>query len=263
MMNTILVISVTVVLMLVGLYSSAYLIQKKMIFAGFKTNPELYQRLQSSLVTLPNYHPQLQGWKTAGAALNSEKIIVYFGGNAEDVATTSPLLRALPVAASFHFNYRGYGHSQSSPSETGVYQDALAIFDHVKTLYPQAEITIMGRSLGSAVAGYLASKRQAHSLILVTPLKSTEQIGRDMFKGIRLPDSLFFFRFQLVEYAENINVPALVVFAEHDEIIPAQHSQETFNNLAGPKQKVLLEGAGHNNLYDRADLISELNAFLN
>lgn len=55
------------------------------------------------------------------------------------------------------FDYRGYGKSTGSPSENGLYTDALAVYEYVRkrTDLNQEKIFLFGRSLGGAVALHL------------------------------------------------------------------------------------------------------------
>ena len=56
--------------------------------------------------------------------------------------------------------YRGYGRSEGSPSEEGIYMDAQAALDFLLTREDLAtdKIILFGRSLGGAVAVDLATR---------------------------------------------------------------------------------------------------------
>ena len=86
------------------------------------------------------------------------RALLYFGGNAEDVAgNIESFAEAFSDRSLYLVNYRGYGGSSGRPSEAGLVADALAVFDHVRTQHP--DIAVMGRSLGSGVAVQLAAER--------------------------------------------------------------------------------------------------------
>jgi len=44
-----------------------------------------------------------------------------------------------------------------------------------------SDISVIGRSLGSRVATYLASKRDIDRVVLVTPFDSLESVAKDAF----------------------------------------------------------------------------------
>ena len=109
------------------------------------------------------------------------RALVYFGGNAEDVAGNLPAFAsAFPAHSLYLVNYRGYGGSTGSPSEAGLLADATAIYDHLSGRHP--EISVIGRSLGSGVAVHLASVRDVHRLVLVTPFDSLVNVAREHFR---------------------------------------------------------------------------------
>jgi pimeloyl-ACP methyl ester carboxylesterase len=60
----------------------------------------------------------------------------------------------------FAVHYRGYGASEGEPSEQGLQLDAEAVFEYVSNMKEVDSdlIILFGRSLGGAVAIYLASK---------------------------------------------------------------------------------------------------------
>jgi pimeloyl-ACP methyl ester carboxylesterase len=82
--------------------------------------------------------------------------VIYFGGNAEDVSINMPgFAAAFPDHAIYLLHYRGYGGSSGRPSEKALFLDALSLFDIVRATHPT--IDIIGRSLGSGIAVYVAS----------------------------------------------------------------------------------------------------------
>ena len=98
--------------------------------------------------------------------------VIYFGGNAELVAgTASELAAALPEKTIYLVNYRGYSGSDGTPTETHLFNDAEKIFDSVATINgtQHQSISVIGRSLGSGIASYLASRKPVARLVLITP----------------------------------------------------------------------------------------------
>src|SRR5258705_4730595 len=103
-------------------------------------------------------------------------LVLYFGGNAEDVSWMLGVARVVPKASWLLVDYRGYGASEGSPSEEALAADALLWYDKFA---PQAKkIYVFGRSLGSGVAVRLAADRKVDAAILVTPFDSMVAVGR-------------------------------------------------------------------------------------
>jgi len=187
--------------------------------------------------------------------------IIYFGGNAEDVAGNIPDFRNIfPRYDVYLANYRGYGGSTGSPSEAGLYKDALAIFDEIRPRY--TSISVIGRSLGSGVATYLATERNIDRLILVTPFDSIENVARKALPI--LPVSLLLKdKFDSAGRVADIDGPVLIVIAENDEVISRQHSDALAR--AFPESQVTVEvipDTGHNTIGMSPRYASVLSMFL-
>ena len=150
----------------------------------------------------------------------------------------------------FLFDYRGYGQSNGSPSEEGLYQDALAAYDYLTTTRRviSKRMILFGRSLGAAVAGYLASQRPAAGLILESAFPSVESMAKVHYFG--LPAHwLLSSRYDLLEPLNSVSVPVLVIHGDQDEIVPIELGKQVFDAARQPKSFYLVEGADHNNLY--------------
>ncbi|MBC3973994.1 alpha/beta hydrolase, partial [Xanthomonas translucens] len=121
--------------------------------------------------TLPRSRAlRLRGWQLNPGR---DKVLLYFGGNAEDLRQArAQLAPLLPGYSVYLLAYRGYGASDGTPNEAALIGDALALYDHVRAAQPQAEIAVLGRSLGSGVASQLAARRPQARRVGVTPLES-------------------------------------------------------------------------------------------
>jgi pimeloyl-ACP methyl ester carboxylesterase len=173
------------------------------------------------------------------------RALVYFGGNADDVAGhIETFVAAFPEHSLYLVNYRGYGGSSGRPSETGLVKDAIAVFDHVKLHH--TDVSVMGRSLGSGVAVQLAAVRPVSRLVLVTPFDSLVNVAKEYFRwlpvGWLLKD-----RYESASRAREVKAPVLIVIAGEDEIIPERRSRALTAAFA-PVQVVVVPGVGHNTL---------------
>ncbi len=176
-----------------------------------------------------------------------QRALMYFGGNAEWVAGNAPgFLHSLPDQTVYLVNYRGYAGSTGTPSEPALYQDALSIYDQIRDRH--RGISAAGRSLGSAVATYLASQRPLERLILVTPFDSILHIAQDHYwfypVSLLLKDT-----FDSMARVAAIEADTLVVLAQGDEIISAKYSQRLIEAFPPSQLTVVtIDGAGHNSL---------------
>jgi pimeloyl-ACP methyl ester carboxylesterase len=174
-----------------------------------------------------------------------KKAIIYFGGNAESVDYNAyDFSRIFQQHTVYLVKYRGYGGSTGRPEEKAIYSDALHIFDKIKSKY--AAVSIIGRSLGSGVATLLASKRNIDKLILITPFDSIENVAQKLY--LIYPMSLLLKdKYDSVGRISSITAKTLVIAAEKDQIIDAEHTKRLVN--AFPALQItyeVLENTDHN-----------------
>lgn len=181
-------------------------------------------------------------------AKSGSPLVLYFGGNAEEV---SWMIEAVgveaPNASWLLIDYRGYGQSEGSPSEKALVADALALYDHAAKLpgVDSKRIYAFGRSLGSGPAVALAAERGLAGLVLVTPFDSLVAVAKRYYWYLPV-DWMLKHRFDSIKLAPRLRTPLLCLIAERDEVIPAVHAERLFEAWGGPKRKLLLPGANHN-----------------
>lgn len=251
----------TVVLLavLLGLYLGACLL----LFLG-----------QRSLIYLPPPgRPAVgEGWtrlRSPGGAelavtvrrVPGSKALLYFGGNAEDVSFNLPAFAtAFPEHSLFLLHFRGYAGAPGAPSEAALHADAAALFDRVRV--DHAEVSVVGRSLGSGVAVRLAAERPVTRLVLVTPYDSLVDLGAEQFPFLPVR-WLMRDKFESWRHAPRVSAPTVFVVAEHDEIIPKASSEQLFARfLPGVARWILVPGVGHNSISESRDYLTALRSGL-
>jgi pimeloyl-ACP methyl ester carboxylesterase len=189
------------------------------------------------------------------------RALLYFGGNAEDVGgNIAEFSAAFPEHSLYLVNYRGYGGSSGRPSEAALFADALAVYDRVRAQHP--DVAVMGRSLGSGVAVFVASERPVDRLVLVTAFDSLVNVARAHLRwlpiGLLMRD-----RYESASRAGRVTAPVLVVIAGEDEIIPRARSDALVTAFApGQVQVVVVPGVGHNTLDLLPQYLESIRAFL-
>jgi len=200
----------------------------------------------------------LQVWQLNPGA---ERGIIYFGGNAEDVADNTPLFADLfPGQTVYLVNYRGYGGSSGSPSEAGLFADAEAVYDAVRPRH--AGVHVIGRSLGSGVAVYLASVRDVDKLVLVTPYDSIASIAQHSMPifpvALLIKD-----RYDSRRLAPGLTNQTLMLLAEQDQVIPRASSEKLMEAFQPALiTRVVIGGANHNSIGMMASYRAALASFL-
>ncbi len=188
---------------------------------------------------------------------NTYANILYFHGNAElaqeyDVIGNSYNSHGINFIVA---DYRGYGLSDGEPDKDSLHHDAIKIFDYVlsylKDNHYNGSMIIMGRSLGSASACEIISKREADidKCIIESgfgteyPLLELMNIDKDEIKYSLLDG------FRNLEKIKKYRKPIYFIHADMDHIIPISEAQLMMKESASKdKDLFVVNGADHNNI---------------
>ncbi|MBA4143529.1 MAG: alpha/beta hydrolase [Nitrosospira sp.] len=206
----------------------------------------------------------LHGWFVPAAAASGT--VLFFHGNAGNISHRMEYLLMFHRLGynTFIFDYRGYGHSSGSPSESGTYLDAEAAWRYlveVKGILP-SRITLFGESLGGAVAAWLATSVEPAGLVLASVFTSVPDMAAKIypFLPVRL---LSRFNYNTLEYLQSVTCPVFIAHSPQDEIVPFTHGRALYQAAPEPKQFLELQG-GHNSgfIFMREDWVEALDGFL-
>lgn len=187
----------------------------------------------------------LRGWSMPHASPRAG--ILYFHGNGGNLSVWAPILAGIHRRgyAIHAFDYRGYGESTGRPSEQGLYRDVDAALGWAWERAGEAPLVYWGRSLGTTMAAYAASKRAPAGLILESGFVDARSLLRASPPMALL--SLFAsYRFPTARWLDEVRVPVLVMHGDRDRVIPFANGQALFERIAAPKQFVAIRGADHN-----------------
>lgn len=246
----IMVVAATVVY--AGLCGAVFAFQRSLIYYPQpRSNTEA-----STLMTLP------VGTETVNVSTRPSAgpdALIYFGGNAEDVSQDMPDLAAtFPHKAIYLLHYPGYGGSSGSPSQQSIFAAALALYDRVHAEHP--DITVIGRSLGTGVAIWIASQRPVARLVLVTPFDSLTDVAARHYSYLPVR-WLLQDKYESWRYAPQVTAPTRMIVAEEDEIIPRSSSDRLRTRFKDgvATSYIVVPGAGHNTIQDSPGYWSRLN----
>jgi len=189
---------------------------------------------------------KLSGWFVPSKGARG--VILFCHGNAGNVShrlESIQILHRLGLDV-FIFDYRGYGESKGKPTENGTYRDAEAAWRYLveKRQVSPNRIIVFGRSLGGAVASWLAQSHMPGALVLESTFTSLPDIAATLYPylPVRL---LSRFKYNTAEYIDEVNCPVLIVHSREDEIMPFSHGQRLFERAREPKEFLEISGT-HN-----------------
>ncbi|WP_034041212.1 alpha/beta hydrolase [Wocania ichthyoenteri] len=183
---------------------------------------------------------------------NPKGVILYFHGNAGDLSRWGFIAEYF-VEKQYDvliMDYRTYGKSTGKLSEDVLYNDAQYCYDYLKERYKENEITLYGRSLGSGIAAYLASKNKPSQLILETPYYSITDVSQSRFPMFPV-EKLLKYKLPSFQYIQQVKCPITMFHGTDDVVVPYKSAKKLFE--VSPKDLVTfitIEGGNHGNLID-------------
>ena len=191
------------------------------------------------------------GLKLSGWFIPAERpraTILFCHGNAGNISDRLESIRVFNRLNLniFIFDYRGYGRSEGKPSEKGTYLDSEAAYRFLTEdkQIKNDDIIIFGRSLGGAVAAYLARKYNPGSLILEGTFTSALDIAKDIYPY--LPVKIISrYNYNTEDYLNRTKCPVLIIHSSEDRMIPLTHGQRLFESANEPKEFLEITGT-HN-----------------
>lgn len=196
----------------------------------------------------------------------SKNVVLFCHGNAGNISDrldTISIFNQLGLSI-FIFDYRGYGKSEGKPDEKGTYADAEAamkwIVENKNILHE--DVIIFGRSLGGAVAAWLAKKCTPRALILESAFTSVPDMGSKIYPW--LPVRLMSrFSYSTIDYIRDVNSPVLIIHSPDDMLVPFSQGKRLFEAAHEPREFMEIAG-DHNNgfLLSGSHYHEGLNAFI-
>ena len=125
------------------------------------------------------------------------------------------------------FDYRGYGKSDGRPSEIAFEEDVSAVYEYLtgNKIIDPGRIVVIGRSLGSAPATYLAAHKDIRCLILESPIHSGKAIAAGIF-GYLPVHLLMKNRWNVSGNLAHVTEPVLIIHGTRDRIVPWRHGKK-------------------------------------
>lgn len=248
------------VTVLVGLYvvycGLLFFYQHKLMFpadmAGPPPPPELAAALyQPEVIEVATDEGVTRGWYLPAPGASAEEpapMVVFFHGNAELIDHQSDIIELYHGMGMSVLlpEYRGYGHSEGSPSEKHIVGDAMVMIERVMSR-PEADgaaVVLHGRSIGGGMAAQVADRLQeqgrAPAAVIV---ESTFVSASGMAWRHGVPPFLVRSPLKTGEVFERSRYPVLIMHGKYDGIIPVSHAHELLK--LAPNGKLLVLEYGH------------------
>lgn len=205
----------------------------------------------------------LRGWLLKNSQAEKSNLLIYFGGNDQELSRIIPKMATIDGWSVALINRRGLGGSEGFSSEPTLYGDSLAIYDYFagRDDINRENIAVMGWSLGSGVATYMAENRKTSSVILVSPYDSLVSVIQEKCPVIPV-DFLFEHKYDSISRAGSITAPLLIVAGSNDKLIPVWHSARFREAWGGKVAYEVLPGKNHHTLVKSEEYWQKIREFL-
>jgi dienelactone hydrolase len=188
-------------------------------------------------------------------------LVLYFGGNAEEVSHLADYKTYFPNTIMVLMNYRSFGLSQGKISEQTMFSDALEVYDKLiaNSEIDANKVIVIGRSIGTGVATYVSSQRKINATVLITPYENMIDVAFEKYPFV--PISLLIkHRFESDKYAPSISSPMLALISANDQIIPKHHAYKLKEAWKG-KTEALEVNEDHNSIMNNEEVWKKIESF--
>ncbi len=193
--------------------------------------------------------------------------LLFCHGNAGNITSRYDHIEFLiPIPVNiFIFDYRGYGKSEGTVSEFGLYRDTRSAWDYLlnQKQLPADRIILFGESLGGAMAIELATQVTPLGLILQSTFTSVPDMGKVLYPFI--PTWVIRTKMDSLNKIPRLTCPKLIIHGDADEVVPFKLGQQLFAAAAPPKEFYEIPHSGHNEtwLVGGQEYLNRIKNFIN
>ncbi|MBE7173862.1 MAG: alpha/beta fold hydrolase [Williamsia sp.] len=185
----------------------------------------------------------------AAAGSPARGVILYFHGNKKNISWYASRVPALTKWGYevWMIDYPGFGKSTGRLTEPRLYEYANQLYKLARTRFEKEKILVYGRSMGTGIAAYLASRRDCRRLILETPYYSMHAL-MSHYLPIYPVSRMIHYRLPTFEYLPKVLAPVTIFHGTSDGVIPYSNAKQLQPLLKHADQFITVEGGSHNDL---------------
>jgi len=272
--DTMLVLTAKILVGYLSLLVMAYFFQRNLIympFGGTAVIPDHISSMVEPMAVVASDGTVTEGWYIKGLDKASKVTVIQFHGNAghrfHRLYWALPFRRLLGCSVVLT-DYRGYGGNPGKPTEEGLYDDAWATLEYIRSEYP-GKIVLYGESIGGGVALEIAKRaaemgKPVDGVILQAAFTSLTAIASSAYWFL-WPKYLLKDKYDNISKISKIRAPVMVIHGTADNIVPFAHGVGLFRTANSPKTMYTVPGGDHNSLVHNAGMeyFAQVESFLN
>jgi len=236
-----------IIFLYVTLCGVLYFIQQKVIFRpevieedfSYRFGEEVEIKLEEDL-----YMNAL--WVKENPSQQTNKAILYLHGNRGSIRFGTHQISEMKGNGYDVFipDYRSYGKTEGQLiNDAQMLEDAHKAFEYLATKYKPENIIVVGYSLGTGMAAFVASQASIKHLLLIAPFTSLTDIKNQYLWFT--PDFLLRFKLNTEKHLKNVDCPISIIHGTNDQIVPFKFSKEMESQYQEKVTLYPLDGVGH------------------
>ncbi len=192
----------------------------------------------------------------------SANFLIYFHGNGEDIFSCE--LLGFHISRELKMNiiiveYPGYSIYPGKPDSEIILNDSLIVYDYIKNKFQldKNNLFVCGRSLGSAPAIFLSSKKEINTLFLISAFESMKKVGKGFFVGMLFKDE-----FKSIDFIPYVTCNVLFIHGKNDRLISYKHSENLYDHCGSNNKDICInDNMTHNDSDLMKDIINPIKEF--
>jgi fermentation-respiration switch protein FrsA (DUF1100 family) len=254
--------AVVLVMALALLWLKAH--EDELVFAAAYSRQHLLVELpaDAQLIAVPLGGSTLAGLVfRADSDVDSGFWVLQFHGNADSAFAPWQVRHCEALRRSgfnvLEIDYRGFGRTPGKPSEAGMYEDAEAAYQALlqRGVAPN-RIILLGHSLGSGPAVWLATQHDAAALVLFGAFTSIPDAAAERYPllPVRLAVGV---QFNSLARIRDVHIPIVIAHSRADALIPYSHAIKLFAAANEPKRLLTFDGPATDGFGGHVDALFE------
>ena len=214
----------------------------------------------------------ISGWiKYNNSKEEKAPLIIMYGGNAQNSSNTGRWFlesKIFDKFAGYNFlviDYPTYGLSTGKISERTLFDTGIKAYEYAENLscVDRDKIVVLGFSIGTGVAHYVASEKNPNGLIVVAPYDCALSLYNNAINIFHGPVKLLTrYKLESKEYAKNINTNPLVITSKEDEVISYKFTENLLQFYKNEPQYLCVDKGNHNQYFSNVEVLNKIEEYL-
>lgn len=190
-------------------------------------------------------------------------IVLYFHGNKKNIgwyAKYPPYFTRHGYEVMM-IDYPGFGKSTGKFTEKILYAWSAQVYKLARSRFAPDRIIIYGKSMGTGIAAWLASREACRRLVLETPYYDFPSVIQH-YLPIYPVNKLLHYQLPTYRYLPLVKAPVTIFHGTRDKVIAYRNARRLLPLLKQEDEFITIEKGRHNDLYQFPQTISRLDSLL-